>query len=113
MKNRTILLAACIALTPAALQAADRDPTRPIAYKALAKSTTRSGGLKLESLLISKQRRQATINGTVVREGDRIAGARVMTISSAGVTVERSGKRQQLSLNSDNVKTTTVKRDGK
>ena len=104
--DRFALLAMTIALTLTCtgLQAADRDPTRPIAYKAPAKASEQSG-LKLQSLLISKQRRQATINGKQVEEGDRIAGAKIIAIGPHGVTVERAGKRQQLKLH-----TTVVKR---
>ena len=91
--------------------AVDNDPTRPITYKPPATANKNKGGLTLNSLLISKQRKQASINGQSVTEGDRIAGVantKVITIAADGVTIERNGKRQTLKLN-----TTTVKRASK
>ncbi|MGS2723591.1 hypothetical protein ACVBEJ_07575 [Porticoccus sp. GXU_MW_L64] len=108
MKNKFIAppFKACIlALACTGVQAADRDPTRPIAYKPPAVSKQPHSGLKLDALLIGKQRRHATINGVQVNEGDRIGGSTVIAIEARGVTVERHGKRQLLKLH-----TTTVKR---
>ncbi|MDM3870899.1 hypothetical protein QSV34_05970 [Porticoccus sp. W117] len=106
----TTFKACVLALTCTSLQAADRDPTQPIAYKPPAVSKQQHGGLKLDSLLIGKQRRHATINGVQVKEGDRIAGARIAAITSQGVTIERGGKKQLLTLHSATVKNKHTKR---
>lgn len=63
------------------------DPTRPASYQHVAGEQ----GLRLESVLISDSRKVAVINGHVVAEGDRIAGARIIHINRQGVKVSRDG----------------------
>ncbi|UTW44737.1 hypothetical protein KFE80_10070 [bacterium SCSIO 12696] len=109
VNSKKALLVACALLACAPLATAERDPTRPIAYKPPAISQQQHSGLKLDSLLVSKQRRHASINGTLVEEGDRIAGVRIVAISTSGVTIERNGKRQLLSLHTNTIKTSAVK----
>ena len=70
------------------------DPTRPPSHSMPGKST----GIKsaprwlLTSTLIAPARRLATINGATVSVGERVNGARVLTIEPARVLL-RAGKK--------------------
>ena len=103
--NRKLLpaMAVASALALPAL-AAEVDPTRPIDYQPRKTTAGNASGLTLQSLLVSKQRKRAVINGKRVEEGDRVAGATVVKITADGVTVERNGKRRTLKLNTTIVK---------
>jgi hypothetical protein len=52
--------------------------------------------LVLQSVLTGADMRLATINGQVLREGDRIAGYKVGRIASDGVQLSRAGKLRRL-----------------
>ena len=106
--NRKLLSAITLSTTLALpALAAETDPTRPIDYKPAATETGQRSDLTLQSLLISKQRKRAVINGRRVTEGDRIGGAKVVAISTGGVIIERNGKRRTLKINNSSVKRAT------
>lgn len=75
------------------------DPTRP-AYRSTEPGTTAPEvTYSLQSILQSPDRALAIINGQRVTIGDRVGGARVITIRPGEVIVDFSGKRQTLHLN--------------
>ncbi|MCF6283481.1 MAG: general secretion pathway protein GspB [Candidatus Polarisedimenticolaceae bacterium] len=52
----------------------------------------------LESVLIAQKRQIAVINGEIVKRGDRVNGARVVSIKKSGVTLYKKGKYFKLLL---------------
>lgn len=90
MRYLSILLALiCVAVasTPASAQAL-RDPTRPPG--AGAKGTSQkpeSSGWRLQSVLISPERRYAIINGEVVAVGGAVSGAQLLAVAPEQVTL--------------------------
>jgi len=75
------------------------DPTRPSGYAAPAGGADKSGAaLKLESVLIARDRRVAVINGKTCRVGDSINGARLVAIHADGAELVREGSRVVLPL---------------
>ena len=75
-----------------------QDPMRPPSWMTGPKSTSTSKASKLDlqQILISKDRKVAVINETLVTEGERIAGARVKQISTQWVKVVRAGRTKTL-----------------
>lgn len=71
-----------------------RDPTQPLGYEVLEESA--DSALKLESVLISSERRLATINGQTLSVNESVSGAKVIKISAGRVTIIENGQRQQL-----------------
>lgn len=84
-------LVACTAHGQAA-----RDPMRPPGTTASARPRG-PVALKLEGV-ISGSVRVAIVNGRLVREGDEIAGARILEVLHDGVRYSRGGQVQSLSL---------------
>ncbi len=78
-------------------------PTDPAAYFGTAKGTD-SGGWNLQSILFASDRRIAVINGTRVKEGDRIGSARVVRIRDSQVLLDNGGRRLTLHLLPQTVK---------
>lgn len=79
------------------------DPTRPPSPSVF---NARAGGVesvpaghRLESILISSRRRVAVIDGKTVALGADVAGAKVTSISEAGVTLRRGTATETLRLN--------------
>ncbi|HYD78403.1 MAG TPA: MSHA biogenesis protein MshK [Paucimonas sp.] len=75
------------------------DPTRPPASLATDKSSaemsSKSGGPVLQSVLISKARVEAIIDGAVVKVGDKVGEALVERIAEDGVAL-RYGKEVRM-----------------
>ncbi len=97
-----LIAVALIALLAAPLAAADlqRDPTRPPSQSLPAAVVSPVGSWKVSSILVSSERRVATINGRTVQEGELIDGARVVRIEPTTVRL-RSGQ-QELSIHLSN-----------
>jgi len=74
------------------------DPTRPGAYVAQDAASKPSEILRLESVLIARDRRVAVINGKTCRVGDNINGARLVAINADGAELVRDGNRVVLPL---------------
>ena len=75
-----------------------RDPMRPAgAAPAPVVRAAAPRALKLEGV-IAGEKRVAIVNGRLVREGDVIAGARILEVFVQGVRFERAGKIQTLTL---------------
>lgn len=86
------------------------DPTRPpdfvTAVATEADAVEQEEGWTLTSILVSPQRRVAIINGKPLREGESLAGAKVMKINLSGVKLRHKGALINLPLLPIAVKTT-------
>jgi len=82
------------------VQAELSDPTQPPQQKRAVVISPKqlSEKWKLSYTLVSEERSVAVINGKVVAVGDTMAGARIQSIDSSGVTLRRAGKRIRLEL---------------
>lgn len=97
---RTVV--ACSLLCAGTAQAQQlRDPTRPPSFLAPAGRTGQivtQSGLLLQTVLISPQRRNATVSGRLLHVGDTIAGMRVAEIRESAVVLQGRGERRTLEL---------------
>ena len=115
---KAVFALACLALASAAAQAQDgMDPTRPPA--ALTQPVTSAGTVagtggtggttaqaergwpQLQSILVSQRpggRRVAVIDGKLVRQGQRVGEARVVSIDAGSVRLQRGSQTQTLKL---------------
>lgn len=79
-----------------------RDPTRPpgaIGVRtAPGERSAPTGGLRLQSILISPERRAAIISGQVVRLGESVQGYRLVAIGESEVVLRMDGKSRTLRL---------------
>ncbi|HWQ38266.1 MAG TPA: hypothetical protein VNM24_06565, partial [Burkholderiales bacterium] len=78
-----------------------RDPTRPPAFVApsgQAAAPDGQSGLVLQTVLISQQRRNATISGRLLQVGESIGGLRVVEIRESAVVLQNGGERRTLEL---------------
>ena len=98
MRRRLRIASYCLTalLTCAAQAQTARDPMRPPGTAVAARPRGPSS-LKLEGV-ISGSVRVAIVNGQLVREGDEIAGARILEVLHDGVRFSRAGQIQLLSL---------------
>ena len=78
-------------------------PTDPNNYFGSAESRS-DNNWALQSILSSPQRRIAVINGTRVKEGDRIGSARVVRIRDSHVVLNTRGRTLTLRLFPDSIK---------
>ena len=97
VRYRFGICALLLAVIPAGYAQALTDPTRPAQYRPVAAQER----LDLQSILFSDSRKVAVINGKALTEGERIGGARVLSISKDSVRLRRGGKVVRLQL--DNV----------
>lgn len=97
---RTVV--ACALLGACAAQAQQlRDPTRPPSFVAPPSRSARpvtESGLVLQTVLISPQRRNATVSGRLLHVGDTIAGMRVVEIRESTVVLRGAGVERTLGL---------------
>lgn len=110
MRNipRILLLALVLGVTTAAFAGTLRDPTRPPGGAAAkpADPAPRTA-LHLDFLVASMDRRLARINGQWVREGDTVAGAKVLRIAPNRVVVLRRGQTRVLRLGGSGIRKNT------
>lgn len=92
--RRGRLLTAVLLLLVSSGISALTDPTRPSAYRAAGETQS----LQLESVLISRDRKIAVINGRILSEGERIDGFKVIKIAKESVKGQLDGKRVTLEL---------------
>lgn len=70
-----------------------RDPTRPVQHAGGAADPARgSAEPRLQSVLISAQRREAVIDGQTVRAGDKVGNARVVRILETEVVLREGNE---------------------
>ena len=100
-------LAALVLISAAVLTQNARalqDPTRPTDPSAYFGYGTANNSWALQSILSSPARRIAIINGTRVREGDRIGSAKVVSISESQVVLNSGGRALTLHLLPQSIK---------
>lgn len=98
-------MAMLLVTTASAGEADIGDPMRPSYLPASSTSGKRAPTWRVESIVVSPDRRIAVINGKSLAVGDRIQGARVIAIDAYAVTLEMDGKRRQLTLTDARIKT--------
>lgn len=91
------LLVASVSLASAQASQVLYDPTRPPGKNVQA-TTQSHRSLRLESVLVGKQRRVAIINGRRYKEGDRVGAGRLVSIQRRGVKIEMPDKTLTLRL---------------
>jgi MSHA biogenesis protein MshK len=69
------------------------DPTRPSSYRPASVSHT---SFTLSSVIVSDSRKVAIINGKVLAEGEKVAGAKVKRIEKQQVLLSHNGKTIKL-----------------
>lgn len=76
------------------------DPTRPPVTQISTTQQNKNNTLQwqLSAILISAERRIATINGIIVRQGELIQGAKVLDIQAVTVTLKKQNKDIRLYL---------------
>lgn len=99
--SRSALLLAL--LMPVAVVQAVNDPTRPPVHlnapvQVAEEETQQETDIRLQQILMSSSGNRAVINGKVVKPGDTVDGAKVLSISSDTVVVNYRQNRQKLSL---------------
>ena len=96
-KYFSCVLAATMLLAGAQASQVLHDPTQPPGIKS--KTTPQSQSrIRLDSVLVSKQRRVATINGRHYQEGDHVAGGKLTSIQRDGVEIAMPDKTLTLQL---------------
>jgi MSHA biogenesis protein MshK len=106
MVKRSASLLCVVCLGFSAVSPALNDPTRPTDH-ALFFGTGQSASSAqwvLQSILLSSDRRIAVINGTRVREGDRLGSAKVVRIADSHVLLKTGGTTLTLRLLPETVK---------
>ena len=93
-----MLLAACAALAGPALGQPLADPTRPPAPSTASPARNEPARQRLQSVLISPERRVAVIDGRAVPLGGRVGDALLVSIEPSEVTLQRGAARERLSL---------------
>lgn len=93
--SHTGLLFALLCLSAVQSVAAPlEDPTRPPSFVGSASGDDATQNVapvwRVNSILISKQRRMAVVNGKTVKQGDQVDNARVIRISPTAVTLRTS-----------------------
>jgi len=73
-----------------------KDPMRPPDYMATMEDSPRV--LNLSTTYVSEKGRYAMINKQLLREGDAIGGARIISIKPGMVILEREGEELRLSV---------------
>lgn len=103
-RHSIALVLMTLALLPTPVTAL-QDPTRPtdpVHY--FGQGDRNAGGWSLQSILSSSQRRIAIINGTRVREGDRIGNAEVISIQASHVLLNTGKQTLTLRLLPESIK---------
>lgn len=99
-----LLVAAALAAGPVVAESELPDPTRPAVWRAAAPAREQAPAWRLESTLISPQRRLAVIDGRLLRPGDRLDDAQVLEIQPDRVTLRHGDRIVHLRLLPDQTK---------
>ena len=98
LKRCSVVLIAALTCATSYGQADFRDPTQPMDGGSISHNNAKAEPLKLNSILISAERKVAVINGLPVQINERVAGAKVIKILDDRVVVVYEGKEQTLLL---------------
>ena len=90
------MLVLALAAASSAFAQALSDPTRPPSFSP--SENTRNEASRLQSVLISPERKLAVIDGRTVTLGERVGDAKVVAIAPAQVILQRGGEYQTLKL---------------
>lgn len=93
-----LLLAAASALSGPVLAQPLADPTRPPVPGAASTKQIEPAQQRLQSVLISADRKVAVIDGRAVPLGGRVGDALLVSIEPSEVTLQRGAARERLSL---------------
>ena len=100
MSKHALMLLIALAALPFAMPAQGlSDPTAPEVAPSVQAGATPSaagGGWQLQFTLVAPGRRVAIINGVMVREGDVVAGASVVSIGPGHVLLKAKGRRMRV-----------------
>jgi len=116
--KKTLIAAALVGLFAVMpIHAALEDPTRPPMVNATSYVSVKKSSRPrwvLTSTLVSAGRRTAVINDKVVMRGERINGARVVSIQPSAVTLRINGRKISLIMLKKKIKSLSqvAKRDG-
>lgn len=104
-KNLTVMMLVAMMMAAPSLSAQppERDPTRPLDYRAAARTVD----LTLNALMRGGERELAVINGQRLREKELIAnsgGVRLLRIEADAVVVGLDGRQWRLTLNNETVR---------
>lgn len=95
IKVTTYLLALMLAVSTYAGQ----DPMRPPSWiKQKSISKVKSGSIKLQQILISKDRKVVIINNQILKEGQSISGMKITKIEATQVMFRRAGVNKVIKL---------------
>ncbi len=97
-RRLTFFLAPALLAAVGASAAPFADPTRPPGAAEEAGDGASRSGLRLESVLLSPQRKLAVISGQEVRLGERLGDGRVVRITPTEVAIQRGGEVEVLKL---------------
>lgn len=104
MRTLVLIIMLAITATPAAAASELRDPTRPpstaevAAWFGQGSRAQASAPFRLQSILLSPQRRIAIIDGKRLHLGDTIDSAEVRRIEPGRVLLERDGEQIELTI---------------
>ncbi len=103
MRALPVLLA--LLLAPVAVAAGMSDPTRPQDAAIPQKSAANDApSFRLQYVAVGPSGASAIINGARVRVGDRVSGARVLSIQSGRVALQHAGERIVLRLDHSSIR---------
>ena len=101
-----LLFAALLLLMPLLSQAQLNDPMRPAqAPRAATTASADAPSWRLDSIIVSGDRRLAVINGQSVSEGDRLGQARIKRIEATRVSLQVGQQSRVLTLLPVSIKT--------
>lgn len=88
--NKFLIALLCIVFT-ISVKGELNDPTRPPAFisEAISNGAGDLKTLKLQSIVIGQHRKHAVINDKIVKEGDWIAGSKVVEIRANSVVLQK------------------------
>lgn len=72
-----------------------RDPTTPLGH---VRSAPKTQNLTLQAIYRGSGRREAIVNGNLVKEGETLNGAKIVSIHEKSVTYRRAGTTQMIYL---------------
>jgi len=114
MKSAAVLLLVAVSAATTVFAQALRDPTRPPSLSESARDgeTRVAQGPVLQSVIVSRGRKLALIDGRTYTVGEKVGEAKLIAISGSEVTLRESGGNKILRLTPDSRKTTVAPEGG-
>jgi MSHA biogenesis protein MshK len=95
---RSVLVVALLLPSPLLLAADPTLPPRQPLPGGAGQSAPPPEALQLQAILRGEKSARVVINGQTLRVGQRVSGARIVSIDARSVSIERQGKRSTLHL---------------